>query len=107
MAGAGYATHPDDRSPAFFADVLAWAGKTQAAAVSDPRVIARLHDGEGGAYLWVANPKRQDIPVRVQLSEAWGPFTECRTLWGAEATVDGRTIELIAGARDVAVLALS
>jgi hypothetical protein len=45
--------------------------------------------------------------VRVRLSDAWGPFTSCRTLWGAEAIVDGRTIELVAGARDVAVLELS
>ena len=50
---------------------------------------------------------RRPLPVRVQLSEDWGPFTTCRTLWGAEATVDGRTVELVAGARDVAVLALS
>ncbi|HUT21522.1 MAG TPA: beta-galactosidase, partial [Anaerolineae bacterium] len=27
MAGAGYASHPGSRSPAFFADVLRWAGK--------------------------------------------------------------------------------
>jgi beta-galactosidase len=107
MAGAGYATHPDDRSPLFFADVLAWAGAEQAVRRSDPRIIARLHDGEGGTYLWVANPARQTIPVRVELSESWGPFASCRSLWGAEATVDGRTIELVAGARDVAVLALS
>jgi hypothetical protein len=44
--------------------------------------------------------------VRVQLSDAWGPFNACRSLWGAEATVEGRTIELTAGARDVAVIAL-
>jgi len=87
--------------------VLAWAGQRQAVTVSDPRLIARLHDGEGGTYLWVANPKRHEIPARLVLSEAWGPFTACRTLWGAEATVEGRTVELVAGARDVAVLALS
>ena len=107
MAGVGYAAHPGNRSPAFFADVLAWAGQRQAVTVSDPRLIARLHDGEGGTYLWVANPKRHEIPARLVLSEAWGPFTACRTLWGAEATVEGRTVELVAGARDVAVLALS
>jgi beta-galactosidase len=115
MAGAGYFGHPGDRSPAFFADVLAWAGKTQDVICSEPRVVARLHTrssageraGEGGTYLWVANPVRQPLPVRVRLSEAWGPFTACRSLWGAGATVDGRTIELTAGARDVAVIALS
>ena len=106
MAGYGYGTHPDDRSPAFFADVLAWAGVTQHVVCSDPRVKARLHAGEGGTYLWVANPKRQPLPVRLELSDAWGPFSSCRSLWGAEAEVDGRTVELTAGARDVAVIAL-
>jgi len=107
MVGYGYATHPGDRSPAFFADVLRWAGIAQYVVSSDPRVKARLHAGEGGLYLWVANPKRRALPVRLELSEAWGPFTSCRTLWGAKATVDGRTVTLTAGARDVAVLALA
>jgi beta-galactosidase len=107
MAGAGYAAHPNDRSPAFFADVFAWAGKTQDVVTSEPKIQARLHNGKGGTYLWVANPVRQPLPVRVRLSERWGPFSACRSLWGAQATVQGRTIELTAGARDVAVLELS
>ena len=106
MAGHGYATHPDERSPLFFADVLAWAGVTQHVASSDPRIVARLHAGDGGVYLWVANPVRAPLPVRVRISEKWGPFTTARTLWGAEATVHGRTVELVAGARDVTVIAL-
>jgi beta-galactosidase len=107
MAGYGYATHPDDRSPAFFADVLAWASVAQHVVSSDPRIKARLHAGDGGVYLWVANPERVPLPVRVQLNEKWGPFTTALTLWGAEATVNGRTVELVADARDVAVIALS
>jgi beta-galactosidase len=107
MAGAGYAAHPDDRSPAFFADTLAWAGKTRHVTCSEPRVKARLHAGEGGVYLWVANPKRQPLPVRLQISEAWGPFSSCQSLWGTEATVDERAVALTAGARDVAVIALA
>jgi beta-galactosidase len=107
MAGYGYATHPGDRSPAFFAGVLEWAGKEQHVVCSEPRVKARLHDGEGGVYLWVANPVRQPLPVRVRLSEAWGPFSSCRSLWGTKAAVDGRTVELTAGGRDVAVIALT
>jgi beta-galactosidase len=106
MAGYGYATHPDDRSPAFYAGLLDWAGGTQHVVCSEPRVKARLHDGPGGTYLWVANPVRQPLPVRLELSPAWGPFSACRSLWGAEATVDGRTVALTAGARDVAVIAL-
>jgi beta-galactosidase len=106
MCGAGYDAHPDDRSPAFYAEVLHLAGVKQQVVCSDPRIKARLHDGEGGTYLWVANPTRQPIPVRIELGAGWGPFASCRSLWGAEATVDRRTIHLTAGRRDVAVLAL-
>jgi beta-galactosidase len=106
MAGYGYATHPDDRSSALYGDVLAWAGKTQHVTCSEPRVKARLHAGAGGVYLWVANPKRQPLPVRLEISGAWGPFSACRTLWGAPASVDGNNVTLTAGARDVSVIAL-
>ena len=106
MPGYGYATHPGERSPDLFADLLDWAGKTQHIVSSDARIKARLHDGAGGIYLWVANPTRQDLPVRLVLSDQWGPFTTSRSLWGAEATVDGRVATLRAGARDVAVIAL-
>jgi len=107
MAGAGYAAHPDDQSPAFFADVLRWAGKTQHVACSEPRVKARLHAGDGGVYLWVANPTRQPLPVRLTLSENWGPFPSCERVWGSDAEVSGRTVTLTASARDVAVIALA
>jgi beta-galactosidase len=107
MAGYGYATHPDDRSPSFFAELMQWAGREQHVACSDGRVKARLHDGEGGTYLWVANPTREPLPVRLTLSQAWGPFSSCQSLWGTEATVEGRTVTLAAGARDVAVIALA
>jgi hypothetical protein len=73
---------------------------------SESRVKARLHHGEGGTYLWVANPTRQTLPVHLELGEAWGLFSSGHSLWGAEATVTGRTITLTAGARDVAVIAL-
>jgi beta-galactosidase len=105
MAGWGYDAHPDDRSPRFFADILVRAGVGQHVVSSDPRVKARIHDGEGGTYLWIANPKRRDIPVRITPSEALS-YKKTRTLWGSKAQLDGRTIVLTAGARDVTILAL-
>jgi beta-galactosidase len=107
MAGAGYAAHPDDRSPTFFADTLAWAGKTQHIGCSEPRVKARLHAGDGGVYVWVANPTGLPLPIRLTLSESWGPFSFCESLWGSDAAVSGRTVTLTAAARDVAVLSLA
>ena len=65
MAGAGYAAHPGDRSPAFFADIRDWAGKAQAVAAGDRRLSARLHEVAGGTYLWVANPTRRAILGRL------------------------------------------
>ena len=117
MAGAGYAAHRDGRFPTggsaalwttdLWSAALAFAGKSPHVRCSDPRVKARLHDGPGGAYLWVANPTRHPLPVRLELSAAWGPYASCLSLWGAEASVGGRFITLTAPARDAAVLALA
>jgi beta-galactosidase len=106
MPGYGYAAHPKDKPSAFFADLLKFAGKQQQVKCSDTRVKARLHDGEGSIYLWVANPVREAIPVQIELAEAWGPFSSSHSLWGVEAKIAGRIITLTAEARDVTVMAL-
>lgn len=105
--GAGYAAHPAERSNAFFRDVLTLGGRVPHAVVDDPRIVARLHDGEGGAYLWVANPQRTALPVRIRLGEPWRGLRPARTLWGAgaSATADG-AIALTAPGREVSIIAL-
>ena len=116
MAGYGHGTHAA-REPgggacepggnrAFFLDLLAWYGIVPDVRSSDPLLIARLHAGEGGTYLWVANPTRHPRPVRLTLSEARGPFGEVRSLWGAPAILSEGEITLTAPARDVTILAL-
>ena len=107
MMGAGYFSRPGDRLAAPFVQVLSFGAAEQHVRSSDSRIKARLHDGDGGTYLWIANPVRADIPVRLRLGEGWGEFGEARTLWGAEARVAGSEVELVAGSRDVCVLALS
>lgn len=107
MAGAGHGAHPQESSAAFYAGLLDFAGKKQHVTSTDPQVKARLHAGEGGVYLWVSNPTRQDRPVRLELSDAWGPFTGCTSQWGGSAEVDGRTVTLTAPARDVTVLRIA
>ena len=106
MVGAGYGEHAVNRSSAFFADLLSLSDGVQHVRSSDSRVKARLHDGDGGTFLWVANASRQAIPVQLTLSEAWGPYSSARSLWGAEAEVDRNTLTLSVGARDVTVLEL-
>ena len=90
----------------FYAGLLEFAGKRQHITSSDPQIKARLHTGDGGVYLWVSNPTRQDRPVHLVLSGVWGPFTNATTLWGASAVVDGYTVTLTAPGRDVRVLGL-
>ena len=118
MVGYGHAahasrpTHPDaapyepGATPELFRALLGWAGRIPHVRSSDRFVKARLHDGEGGTYLWVANPTRRDRPVRLTLSEDWGPFTRGHSLWGSECKVDRETVTLSAPARDVTVIAL-
>ncbi|MCJ7739331.1 MAG: beta-galactosidase trimerization domain-containing protein, partial [Anaerolineae bacterium] len=118
MAGFGHTTHAA-RVPgpgtapcepggnrALFQSLMTWAGKRPDVQVSDPLVIARLHAGGGGSYLWIANPTRRDRQVQVKLSAVWGPFGATTTLWGAEATISGQTLTLTIRGRDVTVLAL-
>jgi beta-galactosidase len=109
MCGYGYAAHPGDRSPAFFQDLLAFAGKTPHVRSSDPLVKARLHDGPGGTYLWVANPARQPVPVWLELSQAWGPYKGGSLLWGegvGDLVIVERTVALTVPARDGVVIRL-
>lgn len=106
MPGAGYSEHPSVSSAGFFNRLMSFAGKQQHVKSSDFRIKARLHEGRGGTYLWVANPNRKTIPVRLELSEAFGKFSSCHSLWGAEAEVSGSTITIEAKARDVSVIKL-
>jgi len=107
MVGAGYAAHPHDCQPAFFRELLDWAGVTPHVWTSEPRVAARIHTGDGGTFLWVANPTRQALPVRIRLAEPWQRLRPGQSLWGAAAHREGEQIELVAGARDVAVIPLA
>lgn len=119
MIGYGHATHAA-RVPGsatapcepggnhrVFRDLLAWAGKVPDAVISDPLIVARLHTGEGGTYLWVANPTRRDRAVNITLSQDWSDFTSARSLWGAGADVRDGSLTMTAPARDVTVLRLA
>lgn len=106
MVGYGYYSQHDPGTRAFFADLLRLAGKRQQASVSDARIPARLHAGGGHTYLWVANPLRQEIAVRVEMGEGWGPFASGRALWGPAAAVNGRAVTVTLPGRDAAVIEL-
>jgi hypothetical protein len=113
MAGAGYFAHADDSggrpdAAGFFASLLEFGDPPQKQDVvsSDTRIKTRVHAGAGGRYLWIANPTRQAVPVQLTLRDRLGTFSKTRTVWGAQASCAGRTVELTAPARDVTVLEL-
>ena len=112
MLGAGHGAHADGfaktstLSAPFFASLLALAGQEQHVRSSDRRIKTRLHAGDGGVYLWVANPTRQALPVQLHLGGQWGPFSSARASWGAEAALTDHTLTLTVPARDMSVLVL-
>ena len=110
MPGYGYDRRDGAVGREFFAEVFAF-GSTQPqhVRVSDERIRARLHTGEGCTFLWVANHTRGDLPVAVELSSGWmigrpealrGPDVE-------SVAADTNTIQLTVPARDVAVYRLA
>ena len=104
MPGRGYTAHDGEGCGAFFRRVFEFSGKQQLVERTDARIRVRVHDGAGGTYLWVANPKRQDIPVRITVN-GWR-FSRTSTLRGADGRVSGNTVAIDAPARDVSVLKL-
>ena len=103
--GAGYFLHHGAETREFFADLLEWGGVEQKLRVSDPNVKARLHDGDGGVYLWVINPAKQTRNVEVTLPAAYRRVTE---LWqdSNKPAIDGATLSTSVGGQNVAVLKL-
>jgi len=102
--GSYYRNHsPGTRE--FFAGLLAWGGIRQQVQSSDPAVIARLHKGPGGTYLWVVNPTRRARNVRISLPS---PFQRAVELWqtSGQPAVSGNTLAVAIEDRNVAVIRL-
>ena len=114
MPGYGYSAHGGDRGnyiapnraeTSFFEGVLKFAGKEPMVKVSDPRIAARLHAGEGGTYLWIANPKRQAIPARVELTGN-PAYKQAKTVLGPDAALKGNCLGVTVPARYVIIYEL-
>jgi beta-galactosidase len=98
MPGYGYSVHggdkgnynpPNKAETSFFEGVLKFAGRAPHVRVSDPRLVARLQEGSGGTYLWIAHPRRQVLPAQVELSG--GKYRGAEMVLGpAAAWKDGR-----------------
>jgi beta-galactosidase len=113
MAGYGYAAHggaegnykgPNLSGGSFFDALLEFAGIKKRLHVSDSRIAVRLHEGKGGTYLWLANPKHQPIPVRVGVSSA--VFGSAVPVLGPAAEWKGGTLAVTVPPRDVIIYEL-
>jgi len=103
--GAAYFRNPEAGARNLFREFLRWAKRSQQVSISDASVMARLHTGAGGTYLWVLNPARTAKTVSVTLQT--GPWRKARRLWGeGESSVKGHAIEVRVEERDGAVLLL-
>ena len=116
MCGAGYKNYIEN-NPAknqtaanFFTQTLQFAKIEQHVSCSDQRVKARVHHGQGKTFLWIANPKRFDLNVSLQLSTKWNQFSDIKVLRKDKPdnniSQSGDTIKLTAEARNVIVLQL-
>ncbi len=103
--GASYFLHHSPETREFFSDLLAWGGVEQQLHVSDPEVKARLHEGDGGTYVWVVNPTRRRRQVEVSLPSDFRRVVE---LWqdSKDAVIDGNKLSTAVGDQNVAVLRL-
>jgi beta-galactosidase len=106
--GAGYYLHHDAATKNLFADLLKTAGVDPKVRVDNNSVQTRLHEGTGGAYLWVTNPTRDGQTVTVNLSADAGSFKTAEDIWGRQGVaIQGRQLTVKVPARDAAVIALS
>jgi beta-galactosidase len=88
-------THPSvdyyrtsaDSGRRWFADAFAWTGRSQQAAVDNPDVQVRVHEGDGRRFLWFVNATRAPQSGRVALTT---PGRGGSVHWPAEgASFDG------------------
>jgi beta-galactosidase len=108
MLGYGYAIHggaegnykaPNRVSGSFFDAVLKFAGKSAQITVSDSQISARLHTGDGGTWLWICNPKRHPIPVRIEIPGS--NYSKAEALLGPKSEWENKGMTLTVPARDV------
>ncbi|MGH9631644.1 MAG: beta-galactosidase [Bryobacteraceae bacterium] len=103
--GASYFLKHAPATREFFVDLLAWGGVEQRLRSSDREIKARLHEGEGGTYVWVVNPTRQPRTVEISLPST---FERAVELWqeSSSPTVNGKMLSTTVEDQNVAVIRL-
>jgi beta-galactosidase len=103
--GGSYYRNHSPAAREFFGGLLAWAGVQPRVQSSDPEVKARIHEGAGGAYLWVVNPTRTPRTVKISLPSR---FQRAAELWqeSSHPTLSGNTLTTTIEDRNAAVIRL-
>ena len=105
--GYGHGLHQSAGSDGFYPWLLAWAGVTPNVQISDPRLTARLQQGSKSTSLWITNPTKHEVPVRVDLSDAIGSWDHAKSVRGTEpVAISTNAFFVRVAARDAAVIDL-
>ena len=76
--------------------------------IDDSRLTARLHEGQGGTYLWILNPARVGVRTTIRLPGRGGPYGRAEVRWGkVEPVVHGDTVTVSVPGRDGVVIRLA
>ena len=103
MAGWGMRHHEDSERCGFFRRILEFAGKQQRIKVSDQRIRARLHAGEGGEYLWVAN-YRKDVKIPAVVELTGRAIASAEAMYGSSGEVRDGKLYIEVPPRDLCVV---
>jgi beta-galactosidase len=105
--GAGYYLHHSPATKDLFASFLDYGQVDSRLRSDDNTVQARLHDGQGGKYLWVTNPQREARTVTITLPGEWKGVQAGEDIWGKQAVKVGHDAVLVTvSPRDAAVISL-
>jgi beta-galactosidase len=71
------------------------------------KIQARLHEGPGGAWLWIVNPERTGEAVTVSLPGSLSSMHSATEIWGRrQVSFAGRKLTATVPARDADVIEL-
>lgn len=91
----------------FFAEAFRWSGKEQHVRVSNAALQARIHEGDGGRFVWVINPTRERQEAGLQFAAGYSQARPGDLLWGEAAVESGAAgISVAVPARDALIFRL-
>lgn len=104
---AAYYRTSDASNKQLFKDIFAWTGKEQMVRADNELIQVRLHDGDGGKFVWIINSSNVEIHTKVHISDHFSSVSETKKLWGQYApSMNGNWIYAQLPAKDALILQL-